>query len=316
MGIGMVFSADACRKAGWEERRITRFFVMRGSLLILLQLLVEEPAWILGNLSAAPGVMVIRGGGVPGGGTEGMIYLGVLFGLGGSMLFWSNIRRVSLMLIGLISLAAVLVTQLVIPGPRHTAALYSPLLRLLAIPGHTNIWVVFYPVVPWLGVTGLGLLFGKLLLRDIHEAGRVARWTGLGLLVLFVILRTIGGFGNLNEVPAGWQGFLNVVKYPPSLAFLTVTLGMNLSLMGIWSWVESHLQSRYHPLLVFGRVALFFYLLHLWVYSLLGLLFRGGSGLVTMYVFWLLGLVILYLFCYRYNRFKSSTPLTSPWRFF
>jgi uncharacterized membrane protein len=51
MGIGMIFFADARRKAGWEESRITRFFVIRGLLLILLQLFVENPAWILGDLS-------------------------------------------------------------------------------------------------------------------------------------------------------------------------------------------------------------------------------------------------------------------------
>jgi uncharacterized membrane protein len=316
MGIGIIFFADARRKAGWKESRITRFFVMRGSVLILLQLLVEDAAWILGDLSAGPGVMVIRGGGVPGGGTEGMIFLGVLFGLGGSMVFWAYMHRASILFISFVSLTAVLVIQFVTPGAEHTSVLYSPLLRLLVIPGHTNIWQVFYPVAPWVGVTGLGLLFGKLLLRDTHRACRVASWTGLGLLVLFVIIRTVGGFGNLNEVPAGWMGFLNVVKYPPSLAFLTMTLGINLLLMGIWRRAESHLQSRYYPLLVFGRVALFFYLLHLWVYSLLGLLFKAGSGLVEMYGFWLLGLVILYPICYRYNRFKSSTPLASLWRFF
>jgi len=78
-----------------------------------------------------------------------------------------------------------------------------PLVRMLMIPGHTNIWVVFYPVVPWLGATGMGLLFGELLEKDAERAGRMAGWTGLGLLVLFVILRAIGGFGNLNEVPPG-----------------------------------------------------------------------------------------------------------------
>jgi uncharacterized membrane protein YdfJ with MMPL/SSD domain len=100
------------------------------------------------------------------------------------------------------------------------------------------------------------------------------------------------------------------------MAFMTVTLGINLLLMGMWGWTEQHLQSRYHPLLVFGRVALFFYLLHLWVYSLLGLFFKAGSGLVTMYGCWLLGLVILYPFCYGYNRFKGNKSLTSIWRFF
>ena len=79
------------------------------------------------------------------------------------------------------------------------------------------------------------------------------------------------------------MGFLNVVKYPPSLAFLAITLGANLLLLEMWRRAEPCLQSRYHPFLVFGRAPLFFYLLHLWVYSLLGLLFKTGSGWVTLY---------------------------------
>ena len=123
------------------------------------------------------------------------------------MVFWGFMRRASFWFIGLISLVAVLVTQLVMPSPDHAATLYPPLLRLLIIPGHTNIWEIFYPVVPWLGATGLGLLFGELLKRDTHRAGRVAGWTGLGFLALFVIVRTTGGFGNLNEVPARMDRF-------------------------------------------------------------------------------------------------------------
>jgi uncharacterized membrane protein len=315
MGIGMVLFTDARRQAGWGEGRITRFFVIRGLLLIFLQLFVEDPAWILGTLSADAGVMVIRGG-IPGGGTGGVIYLGVLFALGGAMIFWGIMRRVSFWLIGLISLAAVLVTQFATPGPDQATTLYPPLLRLLIVPGRTNIWLIVYPVVPWLGATGLGLLFGELMKRDTHRAARLAGWIGLGFFTLFAIVRITGGFGNLNEVPPGWTGFLNVVKYPPSLAFLTITLGINLLLMSMWAWAGRCLKGRYHPLLVFGRVALFFYLLHLWVYALLGLLFKAGSVLETMYGCWLLGLAILYPFCYGYNRFMGHKSLTSLWRFF
>ena len=314
MGIGMILFADARRKVGWEEGRITRFFVTRGLLLIFMQLFVENPAWILGALTVNPGVMVIRVG-VPGGGTRGMIYIGVLFALGGTMVFWAFVRRVSPWFIAVISLSAILVTQFVTPSSHHAATLYPPLLRLLLIPGHTHIWQVFYPVVPWLGVSGLGLLFGEILKRDTRLAARVAIWVGLAFWVLFITIRSIGGFGNLNEVPGEWIGFLNVTKYPPSLAFLTMTLGMNLLLMGVWRWTEPYLRGRYQPLLVFGRAALFFYLLHLWVYSLLGLFFRAGSDLVTMYGLWLLGLVILYPISCWFNRFKGYKPVTSLWRF-
>jgi uncharacterized membrane protein len=315
MGIGMILFADVRRKAGWDEGRITRFFVIRGLLLMFLQLFVEDPAWMLGDLSAGAGVMLIRGGGVPGGGTQGVIYFGVLFALGGAIVFWAFLRRSLPWIIGLISLATLLATQVVTPGADHVPTLYSPFVRLLVIPGHTNVFEVFYPVVPWLGVTGLGLLFGILLKTEPYRVERVAGWTGLGILVLFVIIRTTGEFGNLNEVPAGWMGFLNVVKYPPSLGFLTMTMGINLILMTMWGRVEPYFQNRYNPLLVFGRVALFFYLLHLWAYNLLGLLFKNGSGLVMMYVIWLSGLVILYPFCYWYNCFKDRKPITSLWRF-
>ena len=316
MGIGMTLFASSHLKAGWGEGRITRFFFTRGLFLILLQVLVEDTAWNVGDLFVDPGVMVFRGGGVPGGGTGGMIYLGVLFALGAAMVFWAFVRRAPLWLIGLISLASAIATQLATPGPDHTGILYSPLVRMLMIPGHTNIWVVFYPVVPWLGTTGMGLLFGELLQRDADRAMRMAGWTGLGFLMLFVILRAIGRFGNLNEVPAGAMGFLNVTKYPPALDFLAVTMGMNLLLMALWRRIGPGLQNDYHPLLLFGRVALFFYLLHLWVYGLLGLFSTGGSSLGTMYGFWLLGLLILYPLCYWYNDFKHRKPLASLWRFF
>ena len=316
MGIGMMFFADARRNAGWEEGRITCALVIRGLLLIFLQLVVENPAWMVGDLSVRPDAAVTRGGPMPGGGSEGMIYLGVLFSLGGAMIFWAFMRRVPSWLIAVTSVAAILCTQCAIPGPDRTQAVYSPLIRALLIPGHSNMIEVLYPVVPWLGVTGLGLLFGRLLQRHGHRAARVALWTSLGFLTLFVMIRVAGGFGNLNDVPAGWMGFLNVVKYPPSLDFLTVTLGINLLLMASCSRIEPHLHSPYHPLVLFGRTALFFYLVHLWVYGLLGLLFRAGSGLATMYAFWLLGLAILYPLCYRYDHFKRRKPTDSICRFF
>ena len=175
---------------------------------------------------------------------------------------------------------------------------------------------VLYPVIPWFGITGLGLFYGRLLKRHAEMAAKLAFRAGIALLAFFVVIRVAGGFGNLNDVPTGWMGFLNVVKYPPSLAFLAVTLGINLFLVASWSPFEPHLRSPHHPLVAFGRAALFFYLLHLWVYGFLGLLFRAGSGLVTMYVFWLLGLGILYPFCYWYNRFKQRKPPDSIWRFF
>jgi len=89
----------------------------------------------------------------------------------------------------------------------------------------------------------------------------------------------VGGFGNLNIIPVGWMGFLNVVKYPPGLASLTVTLGINIVLMASWTLMEPYLRNPYHPIVIFERTALFFYLLHLWVYAFLESFFRQAPDL-------------------------------------
>ena len=316
LGIGMTLLAAARRSAGWCEGRIGRSFIARGLLLILLQLAVENPVWLMMDLSALPGAAVTRGGAVPGGGSEDLINGGVLFALGGSMVFWAFLRRAPAWMIALISAAAVIFTQLATPGPDRVGELYSPLVRLLLIPGHTDAFKVFYPLLPWLGVTGLGLLFGGLLLQDRRRAGRAAGWAGVAALLLFVLIRIVGGFGNLNEVPAGWMGFLNVVKYPPSLAFLAATLSINLLLLAAWPRLEALVRHPRHPLPIFGQAPLLFYLLHLWIYGIFGLFFRGGSSPATMLAGWLLGLAILYPLCVRYGRFKRGKAPASLWRIF
>jgi uncharacterized membrane protein len=314
MGIGMTLFAVSRLRAGWSEHRITAFFMIRGVLLILLQLLVENPAWWFGDKIAAPGAMTFRGG-VPGAGSGEDLYLGVLFALGGAMVFWALMRRASSPLVALISLASILAAQCVTPDRNHAGFPYSPVLRVLIIPGYTNGLIVFYPLIPWLGITGLGLLFGRLLRKDPFKAGRIAAWTAAGCLILFVLVRSFGSFGNLNIVAPGWMGFLNVVKYPPSLSFLAITLAINLILIALWRRLESTFQNRFNPFLVFGRTPLFFYLLHLWLYAFFGLPFREGSSLVTMYLIWLLGLAVLYPLCFLYARFKNGKPVTSLWRF-
>ena len=315
MGMGMALFADSRRQAGWSDGRVTSSFVLRGLLLILMQVTVENAAWMIGDSFAAAGFPIMRGG-VPGGGSEGSLYLGVLFALGGTMIFWAFLVRVQSLLILALSLAALAATSLVMPGPGCAATLYSPLMRILFIPGHTNVLIVFYPLVPWLGVTGLGMCFARLAKAGGGRAAGVATVAGIGLLLLFPAIRAAGPIGNFNDVPSGWIGFLNVVKYPPSLSFLAVTLGINFMLIAIWPRVEATLGNRRHPLVVFGGSPLFFYLVHLWLYAALGYFFPRESSLVITIAMWLLGLAVLYPLCYWYNGFKHGTPVSSVWRLF
>ena len=175
-----------------------------------------------------------------------------------------------------------------------------------------------YPLFAWLETVVLGLVFGKLLQSHGNQVFRWGFWTGLASLAGFVVIRLLNGFGTIRPLPINdWMGFLGVVKYPPSLAFILLTIGLNLILLGGFFLLGERLDNSWNPLLVFGRVPLFFYLIHIYLYQMMGrMMAPGGSDLGVMYFLWIIGLVILYLPCRWYGRFKAGQPPGSWVRFF
>jgi len=316
MGAGMVLFSRSRIAKGWTEGRILRYFLSRGFILILLQFFFENSAWMMGFISDK--TQTLDHIPVPGGG-EGQIWvhMGVLFALGGVMMLLGMIRRAKTSLLLLISLISIGLSQVLLPAAEQGQSLFHPLLRIFLIPGRTGMMQVYYPLLPWLGVAGLGLVFGKMLLNNPDRSHRLAAAAGGGFLILFVILRSFGSLGSSHPwLGQGWMDFLNVTKYPPSLVFLLMTLGINLLLlflMSKWHWMQ---RFDRNPLAVFGRTPLFFYILHLFLYAGLGFLFPQGTGLVLTYVFWAVGLLLLYPLCLIYGRFKQSTSPGSIWRFF
>ncbi len=314
MGAGVALLTAARRADGWTEGRITRFLVTRGLLLILLQQFLENPAWLLGELSAAAGAQTVRGGGVPGGGEGVMLHLGVLYALGAALVIWGFLYRLPSSAVAAISIAAIGGTHLLMPGPGWAAEQFHPVIRLLVVPGQSGILQVFYPVLPWMGVAGLGVLAGRLLREDPSGAWPVIGAAGAALLLLFLTMRFLGA-GDYHPVGAGVIGWLNATKYPPSVVFLAMTLGVNLIVL--WALARwSATPGDRNPVSVFGRSALFFYIVHLYLYALMGFAFRSGGGLTVLYGAWLVGLVLLYPLCLWWWRFKSARPAESMWRLF
>jgi uncharacterized membrane protein len=184
--------------------------------------------------------------------------------------------------------------------------------------GDGEFWSTF-TVLPWLELVVFGMLFGRWLLADEHRAYQKAFWTGLVLLVLFAVLRVADGFGNIRPREGdSWIDFLNVVKYPPSLTFTFLTMGVNL--IALWGFSKAgdpsissgrRFQTVSRPLVAFGSAPLFVYVLHLVLYMLMGRSFEPfGTSLPAMYLYWLAGLAILYLPALWYGRFKhADTPL-------
>jgi len=310
MGVSMIYFAQSRLRNGWSEKKIHRHLIIRGVLIVCLQFFLENTAWVLGPASAFK---------PPGGGGQVWFHFGVLFGLGATMIVGALLMRLSSSLLLILSAGLALVTQFLTPDASLAGKLFSPFLRIVFIPGKTGSLQVFYPVVPWLSFVLFGLVFGRWFLRDKSAAYRKALLFGLSFLFLFLPLRWIGRWANLHKLESlSLVDYLNVTKYPPSITFSLLTLGVVFLFLFLFSKTESRFGDRRHPLQIFGTSALFFYIAHLYVFAFLGFFFaaRGGGGLGVMYAVWLLGLAFLYPLCLWYGRFKKRTSLDSIWRFF
>ena len=126
--------------------------------------------------------------------------------------------------------------------------------------------IVAYPLVPWIGVMGAGYCFGRVYQLPPERRRALLLRLGLVLTLAFVVIRGLNVYGD----PRPWsvQGdpvftalsFLNTTKYPPSLSFLLMTLGPALLFL---AWADRLRVSDGNPLLVFGRVPLFYFVLHI-----------------------------------------------------
>ncbi len=203
-------------------------------------------------------------------------------------------------------------------------------------PGH--VLLVIYPLVPWIGVMAAGFGFGEIITMGPERRRRVLLRLGIGLTAVFVVLR----WSNLYGDPQPWSSqsragltlisFLNCEKYPPSLLYLLMTLGPSIALLPALEKVRGWLAGWF---ITFGRVPLFFYVVHIPLIHLLAILFAAlsvgnvqyllsgglpgfwpegyGVSLPWVYVVWALTILILYLPCRWFADLKqrNKNPLLS-----
>ena len=159
------------------------------------------------------------------------------------------------------------------------------------------------------------MAFARLITRDTERAYRLALFAGLACLALFPIVRVLGGFDNLR-VPYGNTviDLLYVVKYPPSLSFLLLSLGFDLVALSLFARAARWLAGWGQPLVILGQTALYFFLAHWFIYGASRMAFPTRGGLAETYLVWAVGLVALYPICKAYEAFKHRTPASSVWR--
>lgn len=134
---------------------------------------------------------------------------------------------------------------------------------LVARPGFTLF--VVYPLIPWVGVTAAGYGFGQIYNWPAERRQKFLLRFGLVLIAAFVVIRFINHYGDPNP----WEkqpshvftllSFLNTTKYPPSLLFLLMTLGPDMIFLRI---IDSGTPRWMRPALIFGKVPMFYFLLH------------------------------------------------------
>ena len=290
-GLALGFSIARKQALQVPEKKIDGDLITRGLFILAL-----DPLW-----------MSLGFGG-------GRIFQ-VLYAIGGGFCSMALLRRMgtrTLLIVGLVMMLgseALAGLALWLGDGRHS----GPLGALLATGGRIDDLVfVLYPLLPWLAYMILGLGFGRLLQQGVIK--KPARWfaaAGVLLLGLFTIIRGLNGYGNMHLYRDNLNllQWLHVSKYPPSLTFALLTLG----LMSLWLALFFRIYTKNRiptgdPLLVFGRAPLFFYLLHVHLLSgsaaLLGLWEAGG--LREAFIAAAVVLLILYPLCRWYAGVKRA----------
>ncbi len=191
---------------------------------------------------------------------------------------------------------------------------------------------IFYPIIPWIGVMALGYYFGNFYSQafDARKRKDLFNKIGIGAIALFVSIRWTNIYGD----PSIWHeyatttqtimSFLNVTKYPPSLLYLLVTLGIALIFLANTENISGKIVQFFTT---FGRVPFFYYILHLYIIHIFGMILAEVSGydwemmiqtspefnlrgfgynLGIVYLIWAGIVLLLYPLCKKFDAYKQS----------
>lgn len=302
---------------GRTTSELSRFLWKRGLWLVLLDLTVVRLAMTFGS---------------------GIVILSVIWALGWSMVALGFLARLPVRVLAVLSIAVIALHNLADPV---TASQFGSAAWVWNVVHQLGIFrvggalvLVSYPLVPWVAVMAAGFCFGHLMALDPTRRRWWMTRIGLALTFAFFVIRAINIYGD----PVRWSGevpgmtvlsFLGCTKYPPSLDFLLMTLGPAILLL---AWLDRLKLSPVNPLVVFGRVPLFYYVVHLFAIHLLAIplaLLRYGKaafllhplpsmggaaalypadygyGLWVVYALWVGVVAMLYPLCLWFARLKE-----------
>lgn len=313
-----MFAAGAAAFLWWQRNgsrpELSRFLWTRGLWLIVLELTVMQLAYYF-SLSHRYPVLLL-----------------VLWALGGCMIALAALVYLPARVLAPLSLAVIFLHNTL--DAVNGGALWTVLHRPGVVRLDGLVFLVGYPLVPWIAVMAAGFCFGRVLLMEPPRRRRIELTLGLALTIAFIVIRGINRYGD----PVPWSGphlllsFLNCTKYPPSLDFILMTLGPALLAL---AWLDPRPLAPANPLVVFGRTPLFYFVIHFYAIHFLAkamalarygrpamsFLFQPvpsmggprqlyppdfGYDLWVTYVVWAVTVVAMYPLCRWFARMKSE----------
>jgi uncharacterized membrane protein len=244
-----------------DNAKLARFLATRGLWLVLLELTVLRVAWtfnfdfshylLAGVLWMIGWCMVLM---------AGIVYLPVaaIAGIGIAIIALHNVTDL---------FAGPLQAAFGEQGPSWVLKLlyFGEVVKLGGGDSGVPLFVL-YVIVPWIGVMMSGYAFGRIMELPVERRRPLCIRLGLGLTAAFVAARLAGVYGD----PVSWAAaahhlpsalaFLATTKYPASLEFLLMTLGPLLLVLGVAERMRGTVAAI---LSTYGRVPLFYYLLHI-----------------------------------------------------
>ncbi len=295
-GTAVALSLERRLARGESARSIDRYLLQRGLIIVAL-----DPLWM---------TWAFTGG--------RFVLLQVMYGIGTSMIAMALLRRLSTPWLAGSALALMLGGEALTGGLLALAGngAQPPLpLAFLLSGAQLGKLIIAYPTLPWLAIMMLGWACGRWLAFGQPRAPeRALLWAGVAALLLFALVRGANGYGNMQLLrdDGSLVQWLHVSKYPPSLSYDALELGlMALALAGFFVLARRGLRFPGAGLLrVLGQTALFYYVLHVHLLELIAfaLGLHGKLGVAGAYLGGAAIVALLYPACVRYGAYKRAHP--------
>lgn len=290
-GISLAMFITSRERRGWPASEVTRFLVIRGLILVALDL-------TLVNFDLLPQSYGYR--------------ISVLSAIGLSLICVAFLRHLPLAVLGLIALGLTLATQALyaVYGQPFSESL---LVAVLLAPQHTAPWSVEFSLLPWLPVVLLGYITMRLIQTRQLSFVRVMLGMGISLGVLWMGVVLWNGFGSLYR-----DSRLIFTKHPPDLAYLLGYLALACLLLGMYHALRAYVPTPVaHALILLGQNALIFYVLHPKILDTLYLLVEHVTSrpFALSMLLTVLSTPLLMIICFLYARLRQRYP-TSVIRYF